>query len=117
MNEPLDDIFKKEKPLSVEAQERQRLKVIFEWIMSFSVLFWAIALIQRFGNDWSILIKGILLIGLFTTLVSSILSLVLAFFEYKNFDYYARFYHLWLLLMSFLNGLTILFSLSSLMFL
>lgn len=114
MNQPLDDIFKKEKPISVEETERKRLLVTFEWIMSFSVLFWAIALIQRFGNDWSIVLKGILLIGLFTTLVSSILSLVLAFFEYKNFDYYARFYHLWLLLMSFINGLTILFSLSSL---
>ena len=114
MKEPLDDIFKKEKPLSIEEMERKRLRIIFEWIMSFSVLFWAIGLIQRFGNDWSILIKGILLIGLFTTLVSSILSLVLAFFEYKNFDYYTRFYHLWLILMSFINGLTILLSLGSL---
>lgn len=113
MQKPLDDIFKQEKSLSIEIQERQRLKVIFEWIMSFSVLFWAISLIQHFGNDWVILIKGVLLIGLFTTLVSSVLSLVLAFFEYKNFDYYARFYHLWLILMSFINGLTILLSLSS----
>lgn len=115
MNEPLDDIFKQEKSLSIEEVERNRLRVAFEWIMSFSVLFWAISLIQHFGNNWSIVIKGILIIGLFTTLVSSILSLVLAFFEYKNFDYYARFYHLWLLLMSLINGLTILFSLSSLL--
>lgn len=115
MQEPLDDIFKQEKPLSIEEMERRRLRIIFEWIMSFSVLFWAIGLIQRFGNDWSIVMKGVLLIGLFTTLVSSILSLVLAFFEYKNFDYYARFYHLWLLLMSLINGLTILLSLSSLL--
>ena len=91
------------------------MRVVFEWIMSFSILFWAIGLIQHFGNNWSIVVKGVLLIGLFTTLVSSVLSLVLAFFEYKGFDYYARFYHLWLLLMSFINGLTILFSLSSLL--
>ncbi|MGB1121866.1 MAG: hypothetical protein ACPG3Z_07705 [Saprospiraceae bacterium] len=115
MNEPLDDIFKQEKSLSIEETERRRLLITFEWIMSFSVLFWAIGLVQRFGNDWSIVIKGILLIGLFTTLVSSILSLLFAFFEYKDFDYYARFYHLWLLLMSLINGLTILLSLSSLL--
>lgn len=115
MNEPLDDIFKQEKSLSIEETERRRLLITFEWIMSFSVLFWAIGLVQRFGNDWSIVIKGILLIGLFTTLVSSILSLLFAFFEYKDFDYYTRFYHLWLLLMSLINGLTILLSLSSLL--
>lgn len=111
MNEPLDDIFKIEKPLSIEAQERQRLRVIFEWIMSFSLLFWAISLVQHFGNNWIIILKGILLIGLLTTLVSTILSLTFALFEYKDFDYYARFYHLWLLLMSFINGFSILFSL------
>lgn len=113
MQEPLDDIFEQENLTTIEESERKRLRIVFEWIMSFSVLLWAIALIQRFGNDLSIIVKGILMIGLATTLISSILSLILAFFKYKNFDYYSRFYHWWLLLMSFTNGLTIPISLSS----
>jgi hypothetical protein len=115
MQEPLDDIFKQENPTSIEEIERKRLRIIFEWVMSFSVLFWAIALIQRFGNDLSIIIKGVLIIGLITTVTSSILSLIFAAFEYKDFDYFSRFYHWWLLLMSLINGLTMLFSLSSLL--
>lgn len=111
MIEPLDDIFQQEKKISIEEIERRKLKVVFEWIISFSILFWAIGLAQRFGDNWMIIIKGILLIGLCTTLTSTILSLGAAFFEYKKFDYYTRFKHLWLLLMSFINGFSILLSL------
>lgn len=107
MIEPLDDIFK-ESEISVETAEAKRLRVTFEWVVSFSTLFWGISLAQRFGGDWLILLKGILLIGFFTTLISTVLSLVFALFEYKNFDYYTRFQHLWLLMMSFVNGSTIL---------
>ena len=107
MIEPLDDIFKRDE-ISIESIEAKRLRVTFEWIISFSVLFWGISLVQRFGSDWMIMLKGILLIGLFTTLLSTILSLIFALFEYKDFSFLTRFYHLWLLLMSFINGVTIL---------
>ncbi|MFT6148540.1 MAG: ABC-type phosphate/phosphonate transport system permease subunit [Saprospiraceae bacterium] len=109
-NQPLDDIFKEEE-ISIETTEVKRLRVTFEWIISFSVLFWGISLVQHFGSDWVVMLKGILLIGLFTTLISTVLSLVFALFEYKNFSFLTRFYHLWLLLMSFSNGLTILIAL------
>lgn len=111
MNEPLDDIFKTEKEPSIEAIEARRLQITFEWIMSFSILFWAISLAQHFGNYIPIILKGILMIGLTTTFISTVLSLLFALFEYKNFSYYTRFYHLWLLLMSFINAVTILIAL------
>lgn len=111
MKTPLDDLFEEEKPLSIEAKEAARLRVIFEWIMSFSILFWTICLVIRFGNDLQIVLKGILLIGLTITFASAALSLLFAFFEYKNFSYYERFYHWWLILMSFINGFSILLSL------
>ena len=106
-NQPLDDIFKEDK-ISIETTEAKRLRVTFEWIISFSVVFWGISLVHRFGSNWLILMKGILLIGFFTTLASTVLSLVFALFDYKDFDYYTRFQHLWLLMMSFINGFTIL---------
>ncbi len=115
MNEPLDDIFYSKKPLSAEEIRQQQLKVIFEWIMSFSVLFWAIGLTHRFGNDWTIILKGVLLIGLFTTLTSFILSFILMYFKYKRLIYCSQFHYWWLLLMSFMNGLSILMSLLSLL--
>lgn len=111
MIEPLDEIFKIEENTSIEEIERRKLKTIFEWVVSFSVLFWAISLILHFGNDWIIIIKGVLLIGLVIISISTILSFGLAFFEYKTFDYYTRFQHFWLLLMSFMNGFSILLSL------
>ena len=80
-------------------------------MLIFSVLFWGISLVHRFGNDWIVMLKGILLIGLFTTLISTVLSLIFALFEYKDFSFLSRFYHLWLLLMSFINGMTILIAL------
>lgn len=107
MIEPLDDIFK-DTEISIETTEAKRLRVTFEWIISFSVVFWGISLVHRFGSNWLILMKGILLIGFFTTLASTVLSLVFALFDYKDFDYYTRFQHLWLLMMSFINGFTIL---------
>jgi len=108
MNTPLDDIFQQEKPISIEVLKQQQLQVVFEWITSFSVLFWAIALVEYFKTDWILVLKGVLLIGLFVVLVSTILSLILIAFRYKGF------YHLWLLSMSTFNGLTILFSIFSL---
>ncbi len=108
---PLDDIFKEETPPSIQKIEEKRLRVFFEWILSFSIIFWAIAIVNQFGNNLTILLKSILLIGITTITISAILSLVLALFEYKNFSFYTRFYHLWLLMMSLINGITILISL------
>lgn len=108
---PLDDIFKEEEKPSTQKIEEKRLRVIFEWIVSFSVIFWAIAIVNKFGNDLTLLLKSILLIGFATVLISAILSLILALFEYKKFSFYTRFYHLWLLMMSLINGITILISL------
>jgi hypothetical protein len=101
---PLDDIFREDDKPTIQQIEEKRLRVAFEWVMSFSVLVWAIAIVSHFGNDISLLLKGVLLIGLSTIIVSSILSLCLAFFDYKNFSFYTRFYHLWLLLMILING-------------
>jgi|GEM_PF-2668910 hypothetical protein len=110
MLEPLDDIFN-ETEISIETTEVKRLRVTFEWVISFSVLFWGISLVHRFGSDWIIMMKGILLIGIATTLMSTVFSLLFALFEYKGFLFYTRFYHLWLLFMSFINGFTILIAL------
>jgi hypothetical protein len=106
-NRPLDDIFR-ESEISIETTEAKRLRVTFEWVISFSILFWGISLVERFGNNWVLMLKGILLIGIATTLMSTVLSLLFALFDYKDFSFYTRFYHLWLLLMSFINGFTIL---------
>lgn len=108
---PLDDIFKEEEKPSIQQIEEKRLRVIFEWIVSFSVVFWSIAIVNHFGNDISILLKGILLIGIVTVIISSLFSLVFAFIEYKDFSFYTRFYHLWLLIMSSISCITIFISL------
>lgn len=110
MNQPLDDIFQQEKPISIEALEQQRLQVIFEWITSFSVLLWAIALIQYFKTDWVIVIKSVLLIGLIIVAMSTILSLIIASFKSSIFNHYNRFNYLWLLLMSVFNSFSMLIS-------
>lgn len=108
---PLDDIFQENNQPTVQEIEEKRLRIAFEWIVSFSVVFWAIAIVNHFGNDISILLKSILLIGITTVTISAILSLIFAFFEYKNFSFYVRFYHWWLLIMSLINGTTILVAL------
>lgn len=108
---PLDDIFKIESAPTIQQKEEKRLRIIFEWIQSFSILFWSIIIVNHFGNDISILLKGVLLIGFIIIVSSAILSLLLALFEYKDFSFYTRFYHLWLLIVSLINGATIFISL------
>ena len=111
MNQPLDDIFKQEKPISTNELEQQRLRVIFEWIISFSVLFWAISLTQHFKTNWIFVIKGVLLIGFIILIMSTVLSLVITALKSNVFNHYNRFDYLWLLLMSIFNGFSILISL------
>ena len=112
MQDPLDDIFKKDTS-SIEEQERKRLQKNFTWIVSIGVLFIIISLMQHFEYNYSVVATGVAVISLSIIILSLFLSFLLAFFEYKDFDYYTRFYHLFLLLMTYIHGLTIPISLSS----
>ena len=70
---------------------------------------------QHFKYNYSAVAISVIIISLSIIILSLFLSFLLAFFEYKNFDYSTRFYHLWLLMMTYIHGLTIPISLSSLL--
>lgn len=105
----LDDFSDLDADPQIEREERQ-LHTVFEWVTSFSVVGWAIFLVQRFGSDLSLLIKGVLLLGVGIAFVSAVFGAALALFEYKNLPYRRRFYQLWRIFATLLNGVSLVLS-------
>ena len=81
---PLDDIFQIENKPTIQQKKEKQLRTIFEWIVSFSIIFWSIAIVANFGNDILFLLKSILVIGFSIIVISALLSLILALFDYNN---------------------------------